>query len=230
MTKHIYSIAGLAVLITTVGIGSTKLKAAPPAGSTSVTVNNTAANPLPTMSVGGTVSVTTVPPITISGTPNINVANTPNVNVANTPTVKVSSSVAAPIIIRDSAAPTNRQYVSNYAASNFPVGDSDVAFDLYTVPVGKQLEVKDAYCYATGPSTQITLCNIGCDFPINIMPVIMTLQGADSNNNLHFEGAHTGQSMILPAGTTLKAHMMRNGQTSPMSISAGFDGYLEDAS
>jgi len=50
MTKHIYAIAGLAVLITTVGVSSTKFKSQPPPVQ-NVNVSNSSATPVPTKEV-----------------------------------------------------------------------------------------------------------------------------------------------------------------------------------
>ena len=65
--------------------------------SKTVTIDNTAANPVPT-TVTNTPSVTVAntPSVTVSGTASVNVANTPAVTISGTPTVSLASTPGNP--------------------------------------------------------------------------------------------------------------------------------------
>ena len=228
MKRHAYAIVGLITILTAIGMSSTTLKAAP-ASSSNVTVTNGAGSPIPTMSVGGTVSVTTVPPITISGTPNVKVANA--VQIADGSKVKVDDST--PIVVRQMK--EAKTYVHNTQSIGFGQNEIITNITLYTIPAGKQLEIKDIYAMALGANGQyithayITIYGNGMD-SINY-PMEVKLQGGpDAQNLVHWNGSIHDACLIAPPGSTVALTMNRNGSPSNMPVNSGICGFLEDAS
>src|SRR5262249_44559270 len=150
---------------------------------------------------------------------------TPSVDASGS-TVKVDDST--PISVRDSL---NRVPAFGHAFGTLNPGQAYMSINLYTVPAGKQLEVKDAYFAAYGLSGQsVQEVQIGSDALQVFLPMPIHASTADSANTIRIDGGIYGSSMILPAGATLRVGIRRDDSTNQLGASVGFDGYLEDAS
>lgn len=235
MNRHLYAISGLVILLTTVGVSTTKFKPAPPSSS-AVTVSNTTQNPVPTMNMGGTVSVTTVPPITISGTPNVNVSNTPTVKPSSDAAIKVNNDAANPIPVTvvngGGGSPANKQMVKGEVlASYLNVGTGSGT--AYTVPAGKQLEIKEIFVYSMLPTTEALIyADIKIDgalfvqWPLEIQKQGTSVSGSYSN----YIAVMHNCPFVAKAGDVISFDAGKSTNTNTGQFTGEFVGYLEDAS
>ena len=250
-SRHIYAIAGLVTVLSALSLSSPAIKAAGAttgAGTAPVTVTNTVASPVPTMSVGGSVSVTTLPPVTLSGTPNVNVANTPtvqiasgqnvgiagtpSVNIANTPDVSISTSPDSPVHVHP-VAESDGNHVAKMVMIGITNGNALGQDSIYTVPFGKVLVVKDISIRAVvGDSSvidQAIISGTSCGnlFEVNVPMQQITVSQA--TNTTTCNGSLSGCSYVFQEGT-IYGQFTRNSLVGGATITVSINGYLEDAS
>lgn len=231
-SRHLYAILGLVTILSALGMSAGRATFAPPAGTQDVKVTNTAANPVPTMSMGGTVAVSTIPPVTVSGTPNVNVANTPNVNLANGATVKVNNSSNSPIPVTVvTGGGSARQFISKMTNAYLEPGFGNNYTQMYTVPAGKRLLIKDLHVHGETPVGQTI---IGIEFSDQgnghywQFAVPTSYQGTFSGTTSN-TGMATNCTLELYEGDVLQVSCTRSATTGTAGYWVGFTGYLEDA-
>lgn len=204
--KHIYAILTFVTILTALGMSAGKGKIAPPAGTQDVKVTNTAATPVP---VAGTVQL------------------------ASGANVAINNGAANPIAVHDNG-PANRVTFFKSSGGTMQAGESGGETVIYTVPAGKQLEMRDIYVYARTPSGQSIPA---AGFKITggpqfvQYPVKVEYQGMyQSNSVATFCTTMSNCSFIAGPGCQISAYVERSASTGAGDFSVGINGFLEDVS
>ena len=211
-TKHIYAILTLVTILTALGMsaGKTKFAPAPPAGTQDVKVVNTAANPVP-------VAMTSLPPVQLASGAN----------------VAINNSSANPISVHDTGA-ANRVTFFTKGGGNMQAGESGGETIIYTVPQGKQFEMREIYVYARTPTGQ-TIPAAGFKIvggPQFIQyPIHVSYQGNYQANGVStFCTTMSDCSFIAGPGTQIAFYVERSTSVGAGDFAVGVYGFLEDAS
>jgi hypothetical protein len=233
--RHLYAIGGLTILAS-LGLGSTRVRGGAPPNSQMVTVANTVANPVPTAAqgttqVGGTVAVSSLPAVQLSGTPNVNVNSLPAVQFASGSNVAINNDSANPVPVHDPG-PAGQTYVSKSIEINFNDGDFGDFLDAYTVPAGKILTIRDVSVVARLTNSEKALSaevynkNVAGTFQLYCP---LTEGGTDTIGNTWFTGTVSNCSFELGAGSIVEMGLVRSPTTGTASVLLSFNGYLRDA-
>ena len=175
--------------------------AAAPADRT-VTVDNTAANPVPTVAQGTT---------QIAGS--VTVVNTPTVNIGTLPPLQIASAAT--------------QFVQVSGVGTSGIGDFNLSSTLYTVPAGKLLVVETVSVQGTlDHGTQAT-CQLGIYNPGSFLGTFFAFP-LTNQGGFNLSGTQS-LKVYATAGQTVVVSVISTVQRNPHSDILSFAGHLEPA-
>ena len=207
LKRHIYAITSLTILAA-LSLGASRVRAVPPSSTQNVTVLNTAVNPVPTSAqgttqVGGTVAVSSLPAVQLSGSPSVSVSSLPAVQMADGSSIAINNPTGSPVPVHD-AGPSGQTYISKTVQIDFTDGTFGLFLDSYTVPAGKVLTLKDVSVLARFPNPETGLYAEVMDHTSqNVFQLYcpMTAGGTDSGGSSWFSGALSNCSIEYGAGS-----------------------------
>jgi len=237
MNRHIYSIAGLIIILTGVSVGSTKFKSQPPA-SQNVLITNDVAHTVPVSLAAGTnVGINGTPTVMVAGTPTFNIGSgqtvgisgTPSVSIANTPNVNIATSVDAPVHIHDIAQSESNRVAATYSIT-IPSGIGGKESDIYEVPAGKVLVVTDISVNVGLPGSQVlNQAILSGKSAGNLMEVFIPItQVTHMSTTTQNVGSMTGCSYVFEEGS-ISVFISHDSTTPSVGGDISINGYLEDA-
>ena len=221
MSRHVYAICGILLVLTAASAGSNHMKKAA-VSPVNVFVTNPATSPA---IVSGQVFVTNPAgspiPTSVSNIARVQVENTATTPVPTSGSVAITNTSTNPVpVVGAIPEPFNEE-----VELDFSPGDTQGSMLAFTAPAGKMLVLTNEYLHANLIKGQV-LIHVLVSFNGQEMPIDVAASETDGADQ-YFTGRAYGQ-VYIPGGTPVGIRAGRFDDTGAGAVRVGFNGYLID--